>query len=87
MIKIDSNLQRIAAAQETLSIFERGDYGKSHEHSLKSTTLYTPDSLESLSLEPKEVKYKPVYRLVDLSVVSALKMLKVEGNKNIHDIF
>lgn len=79
---MDPKLQRITAAKETLDIFQRGDYGEKHEHSLKSTTLYTPEDLEDLNIESEE-KNKPIYELVDLPVVTALKKSHEEGNKNI----
>lgn len=80
--------ERVDAAKETLNIFKEGYYNfqdkviKIHENSLRNTTLYTPESLEDLTLDDKE-DFKTHYDLWDTPVVSALRMLKEEKEDNI----
>lgn len=84
--------QRITAAQQTLNIFQQGNYAVEnkvvdvsimHQHSMTSTILYTLEKLGNMRDYTTKENSKTIYRLVDLPVVTALSMLEKEGKENI----
>lgn len=84
--------QRIVAANQTLAIFENGSYvidGKTidiftiHQHTMASTILYTPDTLDQIKIDAPIKSKKTIYQLKNLPVVTALSQLSKDGKSNI----